>query len=86
VVFKSGEDTLYEAVRQPTGLWKDGSANVYRRLQVDAGATRLFIGMNDSGGSDGFDYSLDQEVNLEPGDHLVVEFDKTRNTFVFKQE
>jgi ferredoxin/coenzyme F420-reducing hydrogenase delta subunit len=86
VVFKSGEHTLYEAVRRPTGLWKDGSANVYQRLQVEPGPQQLFIGMNESGLPGAFDYSLEKEVSLKEGDHLVVEFDESQKTFVFKQE
>ena len=86
VVFASNGTTLYEAVRRPTGLWKDGSANVYRRLTVDAGKHRLNIGMNESGQSPEFDFSLEQEVDLAPGQHLVVEFDALQKSFVFKQE
>jgi ferredoxin/coenzyme F420-reducing hydrogenase delta subunit len=86
VLFKSGEDVLYDAVRRPTGLWKDGSANVYQRLQLESGPRRLFIGMNENGLPGSFDYSLEKEVNLETGTHLVVEFDETQQTFVFRQE
>jgi hypothetical protein len=86
VVFKTGDEILYEAVRRPTGLWKDGSANVYQRLQVESGSRRLFIGMNESGLPGAFDYSLEREVTLKEGDHLVVEFDETNQTFVFKQD
>jgi ferredoxin/coenzyme F420-reducing hydrogenase delta subunit len=86
VVFSSNGDTLYEATRSPTGLWKDGAANVYRRLEVEGKSQRLFIGMNESGISPEFDYSLEQEVDLAPGEHVVVEFDGTRKSFVFKQE
>lgn len=86
VVFKSGENILYEATRRPAGLWKDGSANVYQRLQLAAGPRQLFIGMNESGLPGSFDYSLEKEVMLEAGTHLVVEFDETQQAFVFKQE
>ncbi len=85
-LFKSGDQTLYEATRRPTGLWKDGSANVYQRIEVEAGSMELFIGMNEHGQADGFDYSLSQKVDLAPGDHLVVEFDQIAATFFFRQE
>jgi len=78
--------TLYEITKPPTGLWKDGSTNIYRRLPVEAGTRRLFIGMNESGGEDTFDYSLERVVDLEPGQHLVVGFDSSRQEFEFKQE
>ena len=86
VSFKSGEQTLYEATRRPTGLWKDGAANIYQRLEVEAGSMDLFIGMNESGKADGFDYSTTQHFELAPGDHVVVEFDQSTASFVFKQE
>jgi ferredoxin/coenzyme F420-reducing hydrogenase delta subunit len=86
VLFRTGDETLYEAIRRPTGLWKDGSANVYQRLQVAPGTRRLLIGMNESGLPGAFDFSLEKEVTLEAGDHLVVEFDETNKTFVFKQD
>ncbi len=86
VLFKSDGKPLYEAVIQPSGLWKDGQSSVYRRLLLAAGTQRLFIGMIDSNSSAGFDYSLEQEVDLAPGQHLVVNFDGVRQKFVFRQE
>jgi quinol-cytochrome oxidoreductase complex cytochrome b subunit/coenzyme F420-reducing hydrogenase delta subunit len=86
VVFSSDDNMLYEAVLQPTGFWNDGESSVYRRLSLPAGKKRLFIGMIDSSRSEGFDYSLEQEIDLTPGQHLVVNFDGTQQKFVFKQE
>ncbi len=86
VVLSSNGDTLYEDIKRPTGLWKDGSANVYKRLTVAGRSQKLFIGMNESGQSPEFDFSLEQEVDLAPGEHLVVEFDDIQKSFVFKQE
>ena len=59
---------------------------MYRRLLVEAGKQRLFIGMNESGQSGDFDFTLEREVNLEPGRHLVVEFNDVEQSFVFRQE
>jgi hypothetical protein len=86
VVFSSNGEALYEAIRRPTGLWKDGSSNVYKRLIVEGENQRLFIGMNQRGESPEFDFSLEQEVELVPGEHLVVEFDDIQQTFVFRQK
>jgi quinol-cytochrome oxidoreductase complex cytochrome b subunit/coenzyme F420-reducing hydrogenase delta subunit len=86
VVFSSNGKTLYEAIRLPTGLWRDGSSNVYKRLTVEGGSQHLFIGMNESGQSPEFDFSLEQDVVLAPGKHLVVEFNDIQQSFVFKQE
>ncbi len=86
VVFSSDDNMLYEAVLQPSGFWNDGESSVYRRLALPAGKKRLFIGMIDSSRSEGFDYSLEQEIDLMPGQHLVVNFDGTQQKFIFKQE
>ena len=71
---------------QPSGLWSDGESSIYRRLPLAAGTQRLFIGMIDSRRSEGFDFSLEQEVDLAVGQHLVVNFDSTQQRFVFRQE
>jgi coenzyme F420-reducing hydrogenase delta subunit len=86
VQLSSDGQPLYEAVMQPSGLWSDGESSVYRRLTLAAGKQRLFIAMRDSDRSEGFDYSLEQEVDLAPGQHLVVNFDSTQQKFVFRQE
>jgi hypothetical protein len=80
------ERTVYEIIKPAAGLWGDGAANIYRRLSLESGTTSLFIGMNESGEANGFDYSLEQVVDLEPGQHLVVGFDSSRQEFVFKQD
>jgi coenzyme F420-reducing hydrogenase delta subunit len=84
VVFGMNGNTIYEASVPPTGFWDDGEASVYRRMTVSAGRHRLFIGMSDSGRSEGFDYELEKESELGAGRHVVVEFDDINNTFVFK--
>jgi coenzyme F420-reducing hydrogenase delta subunit len=86
VRFAVNDTTLYEATLAPTGLWNDGSANVYRRLEVPAGKQEMFIGMNDRGQADGFDYALAQVVDLAPGQHVVVEFDSERGAFELRLE
>jgi ferredoxin/coenzyme F420-reducing hydrogenase delta subunit len=86
VLFTARGEPLFDATLPPTGLWDDGSANVYRRLALPAGRQELFVGMNERGQADGFDYSLAQTVDLTPGQHLVVEFDQTRGEFLFRLE
>jgi ferredoxin/coenzyme F420-reducing hydrogenase delta subunit len=86
VVLSADGDTVYEIIKPAAGLWGDGAANIYRRLSLESGTTSLFIGMNESGEANGFDYSLEQVVDLEPGQHLVVGFDSSRQEFVFKQD
>lgn len=86
VLLTSDGQPLYEAVLLPSGFWNDGESSAYRRLPVPAGVQRLFVGMSDSVREDGFDYTLEQEVILQPGEHLVVNFDNNQQQFVFRQE
>lgn len=86
LVLRSDETPIYEAVLQPAGFWNDGESSAYRRIAVEAGRRQLFIGMTDSDRGQGFDYTLEQEVELAPGDHLVVNFDGTAQEFLFKQD
>ena len=75
---------VYSETALPSGLWKDGKANIYRRTTVDAGEYKLFVGMNDSGSGDGFDYTEQRDVTLAPGQNLVVTFDGQQKTFVIE--
>jgi quinol-cytochrome oxidoreductase complex cytochrome b subunit/coenzyme F420-reducing hydrogenase delta subunit len=86
VLFTVNGKPLFEANVPPTGLWGDGSANIYRRLALPAGVQKLFIGMNERGQTDSFDYQLEQTVDLEPGQHVVVEFNHDRQLFHFRLE
>ena len=86
IAFSSDGTLLYEASRPPTGLWNDGESNVYQRMVIPAGKQKLFIGMVDSRREEGFDYSLEQEVDFLPGQHVVVEFDSITQSFVFKEK
>jgi hypothetical protein len=86
IAFGSDGTTLYEASRAPTGLWNDGESNVYHRMVIPAGKRKLFISMIDSGREEGFDYSLEQEIDFAPGQHVVVEFDSIAQSFIFKEK
>ncbi len=62
-------ETLY-----PPGLFNDGSANFYKRVKVPTGRHHISIGINDSIHIQGFNYRHAQEVNLAPGQLLVIDF------------
>jgi len=75
---------VLSATFMPSGLWSDGKANVYSRTKIGAGTHRLFVGMNDSGSTDGFDYERNAVVEIKSGQNLVVGFDDLSNSFVIK--
>ncbi len=84
VEFRVDGAVLYQKKLQPSGLWADGKATVYQRLQIDAGPHELFIGMNDSGGGKAFDYEKKTVQDIWPGQNLLIDFDELQQTFVFR--
>jgi hypothetical protein len=68
----------------PSGFWSDGKSNVYQRIVVDAGRHDLFVGMNDSGGEEGFDYEHSASVDVTPGRNVVIRFDEKQDRFVVR--
>lgn len=84
VEFHADGLVLYRDILPPSGLWADGKATVYRRLQVRAGERTLFIGMNDSGGGDGFDHEMNAVQTISSGQNLVIDFDEVQQKFVFR--
>ncbi len=81
---RAGNEVLFSETLQPSGLWSDGKINVYNRARLAAGDYRLFVGMNDSGSDDGFDYERTADLSIEPGQNLVIGFDNLSNTFVIE--
>ena len=84
VEFRMDGDTLYSEEVAPSGIWDDGEATVYQRMNVVAGPHRFFIGIRDSDRSVGFDYQKELEVVLNASQNLRVEFDSLKQTFIFR--
>jgi hypothetical protein len=76
--------TLYEAALAPTGLWSDGKATAYQRLEVSAGTHEFGVRMNDSGVPGQVDFENTATINVQPGQNLVVFFDPASRQFRFK--
>ena len=84
VELRIDEMLVYSETALPSGLWSDGKANIYRRINVDAGEHRLFVGMNQSGSDTGFDFEFHQDVSILPEHNLVITFDDRQQTFLVK--
>ena len=67
-------EILYRAVLPPSGLASDGSSSAYERFVVAPGRYLLTARLRDSRREEGFDYVLEEDVVLEPGQHRVVDF------------
>ena len=86
VVLRADDVVLYDEVHAPSGIWSDGKANVYRRLEVSTGKHSVFVGMNDSGSSGDreFNYDATASIDLVPGRNLVVSFDQQQQQLVIR--
>ena len=73
---RSGDSVLYKDTLLPSGIWSDGKSNIYQRVIIPAGRHDVFVGMNDSGGREGFDFVRSESVELLPGRNLMVQFDE----------
>lgn len=73
---------LYSITTPPTGLRKDGAATVYRRLEIPAGPHRFAARLADT--ADGaFQYARDINLDMTPGQVLIVDFVTSAGGFVF---
>ena len=68
----------------PSGLWKDGPASVYERLEIDAGAHTITARLRDSARKAGWDYEYSEEVNLVPGRYFTITFRAENGGFAFR--
>lgn len=84
IELRSGDVVLYQDVLLPSGIWSDGKANVYQRTEIDAGIHDLFVGMNDSGGNQKFDYENAVRLDIAPGRNVVVRFDTESGQFTIR--
>jgi len=74
VELRLDDDLLYQGLEQPTGLWRDGPSNVYRKFVVPSGHHRLAVRLRDSGRESGFDREHVEEIELQPQQNFVVGF------------
>lgn len=65
---------LARRVERPSGLSRDGASTVYERFTVPAGEHDLSVKFNDSVRVPGYNYVREEEVELRPGQVLVVDF------------
>jgi hypothetical protein len=77
------EEILYSASLPPSGLAGDGASAAYERFVVAPGRHRVTARLRDSRREEGFDYVLEKDVELVPGQHLVIDFRASTGGFRF---
>ncbi|MFM9842320.1 MAG: hypothetical protein ACKVOI_05055 [Dongiaceae bacterium] len=74
--------TTYRATVPPTGLSGDGPSRVYTRITVSPGKRHLQLRLRDTARTEGYDYELDQIIDLQPRQNLAVDFRPEMGGFV----
>ena len=69
---------------RPSGLWSDGPASVYERIEVEAGPHTITARLRDSGRDTGWDYSYTDEVDLRSGRYFTITFRAENGGFRYR--
>lgn len=83
VVIELDGSTIVTATVTPSGLSKDGSSTLYRRVDVPAGRHRVVARLADAP-TPGFGYVKETTVDLAPGAILLIDFDAKLGGWVFR--
>lgn len=75
---------VYEAELPPTGLAGDGPSRVYQSFKLASGRHQLVAKLRDSAREAGYDYQSAREVELAPGERLVIDFHADAGGFTFR--
>lgn len=68
----------------PSGLWNDGPASVYERLDVAPGSHTITVRLRDSARQQGWDYERSESVTLSPGRYFTISFRAETGGFGFR--
>ena len=71
-------------VAPPSGLFGDGPANIYRRLEVAPGVHTIAVRLRDTARDAGWDYSAEEVHALEAGRYFTVTFSPETGGFKFR--
>lgn len=77
-------DAVLRIEAEPAGLWNDGPASVYERLQLEPGMHRLSVRLRDTDRSEGWDHERVQQVSLEAGRYYTLTFRPDDGGFRFR--
>jgi hypothetical protein len=68
----------------PSGLWSDGPASIYQRIEVDPGTHVITVSLRDSDRENGWDYTRTEEVALLPGRYFTIRFRAEAGGFIYR--
>lgn len=77
-------ETVISLVVPPSGLWSDGKASVYERLNVEPGLHTVTARLRDSNRTEGWDFVHTETAMLEAGRYFTVTFRPETGGFDFR--
>ncbi len=75
-----GKAVISDSV-EPPGLYKDQSIDIFQSIKVPTGKHLLSIKMNDSVRVEGSTFTHQQDIDLQPAQLLVIQFDSAGGKF-----
>ena len=77
-------ETVLSVTAEPSGLWSDGPASVYERIEIDAGRHTITARLRDSARETGWDHEYTENVVLPPGRYFTIRFREETGGFAFR--
>ncbi len=77
-------ETVLRVTAAPSGLWNDGPASVYERIEIDPGPHTITARLRDSARHEGWDYEHTETVVLEPARYFTVTFRAETGGFAYR--
>lgn len=84
VEIRLDDELIMRKEAPPSGLWGDGPSSIYEKLTLLPGNYRLSARLRDSDRAEGWDYSLTEDVSLQPGRYFTVTFKFETGGFRFR--
>jgi hypothetical protein len=75
---------VFQGESLPSGLWNDGPASVYERIEVEPGLHTITARLHDSRRDTGWDYSRTDEVVLRSGRYFTITFRAESGGFTYR--
>jgi len=69
---------------EASGLWEDGPASVYQRFDVSPGSHHIAVRLRDSARTGDWDYTHNEDVELEAGRYLTITFKAENGGFAIR--
>lgn len=75
---------IYDEHLPATGLYHDGPARTYQKINVSTGLHSITVRLRDSKRVTGFDYETTHQVTLESLQNLAIDFKADAGGFLFR--